>query len=44
MTSKNMISCSDVELLDHYNLKDRFGILPILDRADSMLVGVPDNA
>ena len=43
VTSENMISYSNVDLLDHYNLKDRFGIPPILDLADSMLVGGPDN-
>jgi hypothetical protein len=43
VTSKNMISYTDVELLDHYNLEDRFGIPPVLDLADSMLGGGPDN-
>lgn len=44
ITSKNMVSYSNVDLLDHYNLKDRFGIPPILDLADSMIAGGPDNA
>jgi hypothetical protein len=44
ITSKNMISYSDVDLLDHYNLKNFFGIPSVLDLADRMLDGGSDNA
>jgi hypothetical protein len=44
VTSKNVVSYSDVDLLDHYNLKDFFGIPRVLDLADRMLVGGPDDA
>jgi hypothetical protein len=41
--SKNVVSYSDTDLLDHYTLKDYFGIPSLLDRVSPNTAGEPNK-